>query len=98
MLTISTCFYLLFFLRLLTIFISANTEKKLKRLGAIEMGVTNSRFLVAAHFAFYAAALTEGYRKGAFFNDQYTLAGICLYAFSIAILYYVIYAIRHVCT
>lgn len=95
---LATCFYIIFFLRLISIFISARTEKRLKQLGATEFGSKNSKFLVLAHFAFYAAALTEGYRKGAFFHDNITVAGTVLYCFAIAVLYYVIYALRHIWT
>jgi isoprenylcysteine carboxyl methyltransferase (ICMT) family protein YpbQ len=98
MIPLSTLFYTLFFVRLITIFISARNEKKLKGLGAIEYGKPNSTLLVLFHFAYYAACLTEGYTHGAFYTDNITTYGLIIYTAAIAVLYYVIYAIRHVWT
>lgn len=91
-------FYSLFFFRLLTVVISAKNEKKLLLMGSIEYGKGISVFLVLAHFIYYGSCLTEGYNKGAFFQDTITVIGLVIYAFSIFILYYVIFAIRHVWT
>ena|ERR1044072_4583605 len=91
-------FYLLVIIRLISIFISAANERKLKKMGAIEYGKSNSTLLVIAHFAYYIAGVTEGTLKGAFFYDGLSYFGLAVYAFSIVILYYVIYAIRHVWT
>ncbi|GAA0544051.1 isoprenylcysteine carboxyl methyltransferase family protein [Chitinophaga japonensis] len=91
-------FYILVIARLLSIFISAANERRLKQLGAVEYGRCNSAFLVLAHFAYYIACVIEGNRRGAFFYDGISYLGLGIYAFSIAVLYYVIYAIRHVWT
>lgn len=91
-------FYILFTLRFLTIFISAKNEKKLLRLGSIEFGKRNSLFLVIAHFIYYAACLVEGYMKNAFYHDSIALTGFFIYLFSILMLYYVIYSIKHIWT
>lgn len=91
-------FYAFVFIRLLSIFISAGNERKLKKMGAVEYGKKNSAFLVLAHFAYYIAAAIEGGCKGAFFFDTISFAGLGVYVFSILILYYVIYSLRHVWT
>jgi len=91
-------FYAFVFIRLLSIFISAGNERKLKKMGAVEYGKRNSAFLVLAHFAYYIAAASEGSRRGAFFFDTISFAGLGIYVFSILMLYYVIYSIRHVWT
>jgi isoprenylcysteine carboxyl methyltransferase (ICMT) family protein YpbQ len=98
MIPLSILFYSLFFVRLVTIFISAQNEKKLKNLGAIEYGKPNSTVLVLFHFGYYAACLIEGYTHGAFYTDSLTTYGLIIYTAAILVLYYVIYAIRHVWT
>ncbi|MET0637525.1 MAG: isoprenylcysteine carboxylmethyltransferase family protein [Chitinophagaceae bacterium] len=93
------CWSFIFFvvLRLLTVFISARNEKKLKKLGAVEYGKTNSTILIIAHFGFYIACLTEGL-GGPMFSTTVGVAGFWIYVFSVLMLYYVIYTIRHVWT
>jgi len=91
-------FYAFVFIRLLSIFISAANERRLKKMGAVEYGKKNSSFLVLAHFAYYIAAAVEGGRRGAFFFDAVSFAGLGVYVFSILMLYYVIYTIRHIWT
>jgi isoprenylcysteine carboxyl methyltransferase (ICMT) family protein YpbQ len=95
---LSTLFYVLLAFRLLTVIISARNEKRLKKMGAIEFGKRNSGLLIGLHFLFYGAAITEGYLKNAFYRDGTAVAGIGIYVFAIFILYYVIFAIRHVWT
>jgi isoprenylcysteine carboxyl methyltransferase (ICMT) family protein YpbQ len=95
---IGLVFFTFLFLRLLTTFISARNEKKLKKLNAVEFGKSNSMWLVIAHTLYYAAAMIEGFVKGAFFTDRVSYVGLLLYIFSILALYYVIYSIRHVWT
>jgi isoprenylcysteine carboxyl methyltransferase (ICMT) family protein YpbQ len=91
-------FYILVFARLISIFISAVNERKLKKMGAVEYGKRNSALLVVAHFAYYIACVVEGTQRGAFFYNSTSYIGLGIYAFSIVVLYYVIYAIRHVWT
>lgn len=91
-------FYTLVIARLISVFISAFNERKLKKMGAVEYGKRNSALLVVVHFAYYIACVTEGAGRGAYFYDSVSYAGLGIYAFSIVILYYVIYAIRHVWT
>lgn len=91
-------FYLFFAARFCTIMLSAANERRLKKSGAVEYGTQNSKWLVLAHFAYYAAALTEGYAGGAFYTDVTANAGIIVYIASIVALAYVIYALRHVWT
>lgn len=95
---IGIVFYIVFVSRLYTVLLSARNERKLKKMGAVEFGKTNSLVLVAAHVLYYLACMAEGFGKGAFFADNISLIGIGLYVFSITILYYVIYLIRHVWT
>ncbi|MCR8557375.1 hypothetical protein KXD93_06965 [Mucilaginibacter sp. BJC16-A38] len=91
-------FYFLFALRLSSIFISAFNEKKLKKAGSIEYGQKNSSVLIALHFVYYISCFIEGFVKGNFLNDQIYQLGIAVYAFSIIMLFYVIYSIRHIWT
>ncbi|WP_298733651.1 isoprenylcysteine carboxylmethyltransferase family protein [uncultured Chitinophaga sp.] len=91
-------FYVLVIARLISVFISAANERKLKKIGAVEYGKGNSLLLVVAHFAYYIAAVTEGSLQGAFFYDGLSYLGLAIYAFSIVMLYYVIYTIRYVWT
>ncbi len=91
-------FYLFLILRLASIFISGANERKLKKMGAVEYGKKNSLLLVIAHFVYYGACAGEGILGGAFFHDGISYFGLALYIFSIIMLYYVIYTIRHVWT
>lgn len=95
---VQLAFYTLVIARLISIFISAVNERKLKKMGAVEYGKFNSAFLVLAHFAYYFSGIIEGTKRGAFFYDSISYTGLGIYAFSIVVLYYVIYAIRHVWT
>jgi isoprenylcysteine carboxyl methyltransferase (ICMT) family protein YpbQ len=91
-------FFTFLTLRLITIFISAANEKRIKQQGAVEYGKTNSLALLIAHFAFYFACVFEGSDRGAFFYDSTAYLGLGVYVFAILVLYYVIYSIRHVWT
>ncbi|SFE42157.1 Uncharacterized protein YpbQ, isoprenylcysteine carboxyl methyltransferase (ICMT) family [Chitinophaga sp. CF118] len=91
-------FFTFIVLRLITIVISAINEKKLKKHGAVEYGKANSTFLIVAHFAYYFSCVFEGTQRGAFFYDTISYAGLGIYVFAVLVLYYVIYAIRHVWT
>jgi len=91
-------FFTFFILRVLTIFISAFNEKRLKDLGATEFGIQNSKLLIVFHFAFYAGCFAEKYLNHGDYADVLFFSGTGIYIFSILMLYYVIYAIRHVWT
>jgi isoprenylcysteine carboxyl methyltransferase (ICMT) family protein YpbQ len=91
-------FYVVFAFRLLTVIISARRERRLKNIGAVEYGKGNSAILVAAHVLYYIACMFEGFGKGAFFTDAVSIAGLVVYVFSIAVLYYVIWSLRHIWT
>lgn len=92
-------FIVLFILRFYTLIISKKNEQKLKAMGAVAYGTSNSTLLVIAHFGYCIACLVEGIlNHKAFMADQTTSAGIILYFLSIVVLYYVIYSIRHVWT
>lgn len=91
-------FYLFLLARFFSVVISARNEKKLKQSGAVEFGVLNSKILVVSHFVYYGACVTEGYLRHEAFNDLISTSGLCLYVFSILMLYLVIYQIRHIWT
>lgn len=91
-------FFTFIVLRLITVVLSAINEKKLKKIGAIEYGKPNSTFLIIVHFGYYFACIFEGIQRGAYFYDTISYTGLGIYIFSIGMLYYVIYSIRHVWT
>lgn len=91
-------FYLFLLARFFSVVISAKNEKKLKLNGAIEFGAFNSKILVISHFVYYGACAVEGYLRDESFNDLISTTGLCLYVFSILMLYLVIYQIRHIWT
>lgn len=75
--------------RLATLAISIRNERALKRAGSEEHGRGVSALLAAAHVAFYAAAIAEGFWRGAAF-DALSLVGLLLYAFGAVMLLVVI--------
>lgn len=91
-------FFVLFVLRMITVVISGFNERKLKRMDAIEYGKPNSGFLIVAHFVYYFACVFEGTERGAYFYDAVSYTGLGLYLFSVLMLYYVIYSLRHIWT
>lgn len=93
-----TLFYVFFVLRFFTVLLSGFNERRLKKSGAAEYGSQNSKLLILGHFAYYAAALFEGYTGGAFYSGTVTTVGVIIYSVSILLLGYVIYALRHVWT
>ncbi|PWV45883.1 isoprenylcysteine carboxyl methyltransferase family protein [Chitinophaga sp. S165] len=95
---ILTVFFLTVLLRLVSMVISGINERKLKKMGAVEYGKRNSMFLIVAHILFYLSCITEGALKGAFFYDNISYAGLAIFVASVAVLYYVIYSIRHIWT
>ncbi len=97
-LTLGIIFYVVFAFRLYTVILSARSERRLKSMGATEFGKINSAILVIAHVLFYLACMIEGFNNGAFFNDNVSLTGLAVYIFSIAVLYYVIWSLRHIWT
>ena len=75
--------------RLATLAVSIRNEARMKAEGAHEYGARTTRTLAAEHVAFYLAAIAEGLLGQSGF-DTATLAGLCLYAFAIAALFWVI--------
>ncbi len=65
--------------RIALLAVSRRHERALKRDGAIELGAGTSRLLVAAHVAYYAAAIVEGSLHQVPV-DAVTVAGLALYA------------------
>jgi isoprenylcysteine carboxyl methyltransferase (ICMT) family protein YpbQ len=95
---ILTVFFLIVLLRLISSVISGVNERKLRKMGAVEYGKRNSLLLIVAHVLFYLSCITEGTIKGAFFYDTVSYTGLAVFAAAVAILYYVIYSLRHIWT
>lgn len=88
---------MLMLFRFATMLISRRNEKKLKSVGAVEYGKSNTTLLILAHFAYYFFCILEGYGNGISSNPL-TLAGLVLLTASIGVLYYVIYQLRNLWT
>lgn len=76
--------------RLAMLAVSLRNEARLKRRGAVEIGARNSAVLAAAHVAFYAAAVAEGFTLRDQRLDTAALAGMALYLFGMAMLLVVV--------
>lgn len=86
-------FISLIFLRMLSVFISKKNEKVLKLNGAVEYGKLNTIGLVIAHTCMYVFCFIEAFiRKTQF--DMFTLIGLMMYAFSMLVLFTVIYQLK----
>lgn len=85
-------------LRLLSVIISLFNEHKLKKVNAVEFGVSNSRLLIIMHILFYIACGIELYINETNLNSTASTYGFYLYLFSIFTLYYVIYSLRSIWT
>ena len=85
------------FLRLFALFISNKNERQLKLAGATEYGEYNTTALVIVHTLFYFFCFVEAYIRETQF-DTITIFGLALYAFSMIILYTVIYQLRDIWT
>jgi isoprenylcysteine carboxyl methyltransferase (ICMT) family protein YpbQ len=84
-----TFFVVALLFRLALLALSLKHEKALKQQGAIEIGGANSRLLAGMHLVFYLAGFAEGlYRQSSF--DKWSVAGIAIFAFSAAILLFVV--------
>jgi isoprenylcysteine carboxyl methyltransferase (ICMT) family protein YpbQ len=76
-------------LRLSTLAVSIQNEKRLKANGAIEFGTTNSTVLALAHILFCTSAAAEGlWRSDPV--DVISYFGLCLYGFGMIMLLVVI--------
>jgi isoprenylcysteine carboxyl methyltransferase (ICMT) family protein YpbQ len=87
--TILSIFITALGVRLISLFISIQNEKKLKSAGAVEYGKRNSLALTLSHILFYILAITESLNNNRIVN-AYTFAGIALFIFSMLILFLVI--------
>jgi len=76
-------------IRLISLGISIQHEKKLKAAGAKEYGKANSLVLTLSHILFYFLAITESMTMDKIINN-YTTAGIVLFLFSMIALFVVI--------
>lgn len=65
---------------------------------AVEYGKPNSGLLIIAHFVYYFSCVFEGTQAGAYFYDTVSNIGLALYAFSVVMLYLVIYLLRDIWT
>lgn len=90
---IALLFLIFFCVRLLTLAISINNEKRLKQSGAREYGALNSRILAMLHVLFYLGAFAEGYYDRVRF-DALSGLGVAIYVTAMAVLFYVIYELR----
>ena len=90
---IALLFLIFFCVRLLTLAISINNEKRLKQAGAREYGALNSRVLAILHVLFYLGAFAEGYLDRVRF-DALSGFGVAIYVAAMAVLFYVIHALR----
>lgn len=95
--SIKVLFFILVLFRILSLFISLRNEKKLKAIGAVEYGKTNSLLMVIGHTFYYALCFYEGVNS-AMFDSAVSDIGLFIYAFAIVALYIVIIKIRHVWT
>ncbi|MGH2555691.1 MAG: isoprenylcysteine carboxylmethyltransferase family protein [Actinomycetota bacterium] len=84
-------------LRGLSLAISFRNERRIKREGAIEYGKGGTAFLTGVSFLYAASAIVEGAVRRVQFG-VITVWGIAIHAFSMVMLFYVIYALRDVWT
>lgn len=96
-LVILILFLLFFILRMGTLAVSIQNEKRLKDQGAVEFGKQNSFALAVLHIIFYIAAIFESLIRGAHF-DGWSVAGVILFGFSYLVLLFVIYQLRQIWT
>lgn len=84
-------------LRGLSLSISIRNEGRLKREGAIEYGKGGTVFLTSVSFLYAASAIVEGALRRVEL-DLIAAWGIAIHAFSMIVLFYVIYQLREVWT
>lgn len=86
-----------FIARLFTVKISKTNEERLKKAGAVEYGINNSKILILLHILFYLSVLIEAIVRKPHI-DGLAIAGIVIYIFSLTMLFYVISQLREVWT
>jgi isoprenylcysteine carboxyl methyltransferase (ICMT) family protein YpbQ len=84
-------------LRGISLAISVRNERRLKREGAVEYGRGGTAFLTGVSFLFAAGAIIEGILRRVSI-DTIAVWGIAIHAFSMVVLFYVIYELRDVWT
>ncbi|KPN73619.1 MULTISPECIES: isoprenylcysteine carboxyl methyltransferase family protein [Neisseria] len=94
---ITAVFALIFAIRLVSLSISVQNEKRLIAAGAKQFGEKNSKLLAAAHIIYYFSALAESHIREAVF-DGISAAGTALTAFALVVLFYVIRALGEIWT
>ncbi|WP_424411609.1 isoprenylcysteine carboxyl methyltransferase family protein [Pasteurella sp. PK-2025] len=97
MLFINLIFALILAIRFYSLSISIKNEKRLIEKGAVQYGKRNSALLSAAHILFYVAAITEANLRHITF-DATSQLGLAILVFAIAMLFYVISALKEIWT
>jgi len=95
---ITVPFVVILIARFYTVMISGKNEKALKQKGGKEFGGINTLILISCHFLYYGACITEGLNKGNWGRDLISWAGLLIYAFSILVIYYLIYKLSYIWT
>src|SRR5687768_2087311 len=95
--SIPELFSLAGFVRLVSLAISVFNERKLKKRNAIEYGKVNSIALVLLHTLFYLGCIGEAVLLDKQANS-YSILGLALFIFSMAILGVVIYQLQGIWT
>lgn len=95
--TIPVIFLSIMLIRFISLFKSMSNEKALKKAGAIEYGKGNSLVLILGHILYYLSCLTEAILFERTVNN-YTLAGILVFTFSMIALWIVIFSLKEVWT
>ena len=94
-LIIFVCF---FALRLVSLAISIKNEKRIKQMGGVQYGATNSMLLAITHVLFYFLCLSEAIYKNQLSLDTTSAVGLGLLIFAYLMLFYVIYQLKEVWT
>ena len=95
--TILMFFFLASATRVTSLFISVANERKLKKKKAIEYGTKNSKLLLLCHMLFYLCCLGEAIVLKKHVNNV-SFFGLCLFIFSMCMLWIVIYSLRDIWT
>jgi isoprenylcysteine carboxyl methyltransferase (ICMT) family protein YpbQ len=95
--TIPVIFVIIMLIRFISLFKSISNEKALKKGGAVEYGKRNSLVLVLGHVLYYFACMAEAILFEKTVNN-YTLAGVLVFTFSMIILWIVIASLKEVWT
>jgi isoprenylcysteine carboxyl methyltransferase (ICMT) family protein YpbQ len=95
--TILILFFAAVALRLASLVKSASNEKKLRKANAVEYGRKNSIWLTVAHTLFYLSCITESILLARTVSSI-TWIGVALFAFSMIVLWTVIFSLKDIWT